>query len=178
MMANYNVPKAVTVPALDLMKCLFEKVVVMEYGLLQLFLPRTNSLLLMLAIYLCIFMAAKSPAQADRGGSSWEKSLTLQKEVRRPRVSGHHRGLFAVCWLPCTSSNYFTLFCPPVCSSSSLDQHIWPVSSLMPTLWSTFIMPTEWSSDKPSVDYRRHVWAAGACLRWQHHRQLHSGQHL
>ncbi|KAM4745964.1 adenosine A2a receptor a isoform 1-T2 [Anableps anableps] len=98
-----------------LMKCLFEEVVNMEYMVyFNFFACVLIPLLLMLAIYLCIFMAARHQlklikVEAFRG----EKSRsTLQKEVQAAKSLAIIVGLFAVCWLPLHIINCFTLFCP------------------------------------------------------------------
>lgn len=97
------------------MKCLFEAVVDMEYMVyFNFFACVLIPLLLMLAIYLCIFMAARHQLklielEAFRG----EKSRsTLQKEVQAAKSLAIIVGLFAVCWLPLHIINCFTLFCP------------------------------------------------------------------
>ncbi|XP_014863581.1 PREDICTED: adenosine receptor A2a [Poecilia mexicana] len=97
------------------MKCLFEAVVNMEYMVyFNFFACVLIPLLLMLAIYLCIFMAARHQlklieVEAFRG----EKSRsTLQKEVQAAKSLAIIVGLFAVCWLPLHIINCFTLFCP------------------------------------------------------------------
>ncbi|PWA18453.1 hypothetical protein CCH79_00009893 [Gambusia affinis] len=97
------------------MKCLFEAVVNMEYMVyFNFFACVFIPLLLMLAIYLCIFMAARHQlklieVEAFRG----EKSRsTLQKEVQAAKSLAIIVGLFAVCWLPLHIINCFTLFCP------------------------------------------------------------------
>ncbi|XP_061674340.1 adenosine A2a receptor a [Syngnathoides biaculeatus] len=98
-----------------LMTCLFEEVVVMDYMVyFNFFACVMIPLLLMLAIYLCIFMAARhqlkiTEAKAVHG----EKSRsTLQKEVQAAKSLAIIVGLFAVCWLPLHIINCFTLFCP------------------------------------------------------------------
>lgn len=99
----------------DLMKCLFEEVVVMGYMVyFNFFGCVLIPLLLMLAIYLCIFMAARhqlklievKAAHGEKSGS------TLQKEVQAAKSLAIIVGLFAVCWLPLHIINCFTLFCP------------------------------------------------------------------
>lgn len=98
-----------------LMKCLFEDVVVMEYMVyFNFFACVLIPLLLMLAIYLCIFMAARHQlrlmeVKASHGESS---RSTLQKEVQAAKSLAIIVGLFAVCWLPLHIINCFTLFCP------------------------------------------------------------------
>lgn len=98
-----------------LIKCLFEEVVLMEYMVyFNFFGCVLLPLLLMLAIYLCIFMAARHQlklmeAKASHGGKS---RSTLQKEVHAAKSLAIIVGLFAVCWLPLHIINCFTLFCP------------------------------------------------------------------
>ncbi|XP_069557698.1 adenosine A2a receptor a [Brachyistius frenatus] len=98
-----------------LMKCLFEKVVVMEYMVYFNFLACVLiPLLLMLAIYMCIFMAARHQlklieVKAFHGDKS---RSTLQKEIQAAKSLAIIVGLFAVCWLPLHIINCFTLFCP------------------------------------------------------------------
>lgn len=98
-----------------LMKCLFEEVVVMEYMVYFNFLACVMiPLLLMLAIYLCIFMAARHQLRLIEVKSvHGEKSRsTLQKEVQAAKSLAIIVGLFAACWLPLHIINCFTLFCP------------------------------------------------------------------
>ncbi|XP_056135681.1 adenosine A2a receptor a [Lampris incognitus] len=103
-----------TCPA-GLMKCLFEEVVVMEYMVyFNFFACVLIPLLLMLAIYLCIFMAARHQLKLiELKAVHGEKSRsTLQKEVQAAKSLAIIVGLFAVCWLPLHIINCFTLFCP------------------------------------------------------------------
>ncbi|XP_026176807.1 adenosine A2a receptor a [Mastacembelus armatus] len=98
-----------------LMKCLFEEVVVMEYMVyFNFFACVLIPLLLMLAIYLCIFMAARHQLKLiEVKAFHGEKShSTLQKEVQAAKSLAIIVGLFAVCWLPLHIINCFTLFCP------------------------------------------------------------------
>ncbi|XP_056233462.1 adenosine A2a receptor a [Seriola aureovittata] len=98
-----------------LMKCLFEEVVVMEYMVyFNFFACVLIPLLLMLAIYLCIFMAARHQLKLiEVKAVHGEKSRsTLQKEVQAAKSLAIIVGLFAVCWLPLHIINCFTLFCP------------------------------------------------------------------
>ncbi|XP_040898547.1 adenosine A2a receptor a [Toxotes jaculatrix] len=98
-----------------LMKCLFEEVVVMEYMVyFNFFACVLIPLLLMLAIYLCIFMAARYQLRLmEVKAVHGEKSRsTLQKEVQAAKSLAIIVGLFAVCWLPLHIINCFTLFCP------------------------------------------------------------------
>ncbi|XP_061586442.1 adenosine A2a receptor a [Cololabis saira] len=98
-----------------LMKCLFEEVVHMEYMIyFNFFGCVLIPLLLMLAIYLCIFMAARHQLKLiEVKAVHGEKSRsTLQKEVQAARSLAIIVGLFAVCWLPLHIINCFTLFCP------------------------------------------------------------------
>uniref|UniRef100_A0A3Q3E139 Adenosine receptor A2 n=1 Tax=Labrus bergylta TaxID=56723 RepID=A0A3Q3E139_9LABR len=99
----------------NLMKCLFENVVVMEYMVYFNFLVCVLiPLLLMLAIYLCIFMAARRQLKLmEVKALHGERSRsTLQKEVQAAKSLAIIVGLFAVCWLPLHIINCFTLFCP------------------------------------------------------------------
>ncbi|XP_047446775.1 adenosine A2a receptor a [Mugil cephalus] len=98
-----------------LMKCLFEEVVEMEYMVyFNFFACVLIPLLLMLAIYLCIFMAARHQLKLmEVKAVHGEKSRsTLQKEVQAAKSLAIIVGLFAVCWLPLHIINCFTLFCP------------------------------------------------------------------
>ncbi|XP_030273278.1 adenosine A2a receptor a [Sparus aurata] len=98
-----------------LMRCLFEQVVVMEYMVyFNFFACVLIPLLLMLAIYLCIFMAARHQLKLmEVKALHGEKSRsTLQKEVQAAKSLAIIVGLFAVCWLPLHIINCFTLFCP------------------------------------------------------------------
>ncbi|XP_070690525.1 adenosine A2a receptor a [Pempheris klunzingeri] len=98
-----------------LMKCLFEAVVVMEYMVyFNFFACVLIPLLLMLAIYLCIFMAARHQFKLiELKAFHGEKSRsTLQKEIQAAKSLAIIVGLFAVCWLPLHIINCFTLFCP------------------------------------------------------------------
>ncbi|KAM9744396.1 adenosine A2a receptor a [Menidia menidia] len=98
-----------------LMKCLFEEVVDMEYMVyFNFFACVLIPLLLMLAIYLCIFMAARHQLKLiEVKAAHGEKSRsTLQKEVQAAKSLAIIVGLFAVCWLPLHIINCFTLFCP------------------------------------------------------------------
>ncbi|XP_077600585.1 adenosine receptor A2a-like isoform X2 [Stigmatopora nigra] len=98
-----------------LMTCLFEEVVVMDYMVYFNFLACVMiPLLLMLAIYLCIFMAARRQLKLmEVKAAHGEKSRsTLQKEVQAAKSLAIIVGLFAVCWLPLHIINCFTLFCP------------------------------------------------------------------
>ncbi|XP_034548913.1 adenosine A2a receptor a [Notolabrus celidotus] len=99
----------------DLMRCLFEKVVVMDYMVyFNFFAFVLIPLLLMLAIYLCIFMAARHQLKLmEVKALHGEKSRsTLHKEVQAAKSLAIIVGLFAVCWLPLHIINCFTLFCP------------------------------------------------------------------
>lgn len=98
-----------------LVKCLFERVVLMEYMVyFNFFGCVLLPLLLMLAIYLCIFMAARHQLKLmEAKAAHGEKSRsTLQKEVHAAKSLAIIVGLFAVCWLPLHIINCFTLFCP------------------------------------------------------------------
>nr|XP_046242242.1 adenosine A2a receptor a [Scatophagus argus] len=98
-----------------LVKCLFVEVVLMEYMVyFNFFACVLIPLLLMLAIYLCIFMAARHQLKLiEVKAVHGEKSRsTLQKEVQAAKSLAIIVGLFAVCWLPLHIINCFTLFCP------------------------------------------------------------------
>ncbi|XP_015252103.1 PREDICTED: LOW QUALITY PROTEIN: adenosine receptor A2a [Cyprinodon variegatus] len=98
-----------------LMECLFMDVVTMEYMVyFNFFAFVLIPLLLMLAIYLCIFMAARHQLKLIKVKAfHGEKSRsTLQKEVQAAKSLAIIVGLFAVCWLPLHIINCFTLFCP------------------------------------------------------------------
>lgn len=95
--------------------CLFELVVPMNYMVYYNFFACVLvPLLLMLAIYLRIFLAARrqlkqmesQPLPGERARS------TLQKEVHAAKSLAIIVGLFALCWLPLHIINCFTLFCP------------------------------------------------------------------
>lgn len=99
----------------NLVRCLFEEVVVMDYMVyFNFFACVLIPLLLMLAIYLCIFMAARHQLKLmEVKALHGEKSRsTLQKEVQAAKSLAIIVGLFAVCWLPLHIINCFTLFCP------------------------------------------------------------------
>ncbi|XP_041854315.1 adenosine A2a receptor a [Melanotaenia boesemani] len=98
-----------------LMKCLFEAVVDMKYMVyFNFFACVLIPLLMMLAIYLCIFMAARHQLKLiEVKAVHGEKSRsTLQKEVQAAKSLAIIVGLFVVCWLPLHIINCFTLFCP------------------------------------------------------------------
>ncbi|XP_023123863.2 adenosine A2a receptor a [Amphiprion ocellaris] len=98
-----------------LMNCEFEKVVDMTYMIyFNFFACVLIPLLLMLAIYLCIFMAARHQLKLiEMKAIHGEKSRsTLQKEVQAAKSLAIIVGLFAVCWLPLHIINCFTHFCP------------------------------------------------------------------
>lgn len=95
--------------------CLFEDVVPMNYMVYYNFFACVLvPLLLMLAIYLRIFLAARRqlkqmeshPLPGERAQS------TLQKEVHAAKSLAIIVGLFALCWLPLHIINCFTFFCP------------------------------------------------------------------
>lgn len=98
-----------------LIECLFEEVVVMEYMVyFNFFGCVLIPLLLMLAIYLCIFMAARQQLKLIlvKAFHRDKSRSTLQKEVHAAKSLAIIVGLFAVCWLPLHIINCFTLFCP------------------------------------------------------------------
>lgn len=116
MMGWHKIPVSAngTCPS-GLMRCLFEEVVVMEYMVyFNFFACVLIPLLMMLAIYLCIFMAARHQLKLiEVKALHGEKSRsTLQKEVQAAKSLAIIVGLFAVCWLPLHIINCFTLFCP------------------------------------------------------------------
>ncbi|XP_024130497.1 adenosine A2a receptor a [Oryzias melastigma] len=116
MMGWHKLPKSAngTCPS-GLMHCLFEDVVDMEYMVyFNFFACVLIPLVLMLAIYLCIFMAARHQLKLmEVKALHGEKSRsTLQKEVQAAKSLAIIVGLFAVCWLPLHIINCFTLFCP------------------------------------------------------------------
>uniref|UniRef100_A0A8C8E2K0 Adenosine receptor A2 n=1 Tax=Oryzias sinensis TaxID=183150 RepID=A0A8C8E2K0_9TELE len=116
MMGWHRLPKSAngTCPS-GLMHCLFEDVVDMEYMVyFNFFACVLIPLVLMLAIYLCIFMAARHQLKLmEVKALHGEKSRsTLQKEVQAAKSLAIIVGLFAVCWLPLHIINCFTLFCP------------------------------------------------------------------
>ncbi|XP_008282370.1 adenosine A2a receptor a [Stegastes partitus] len=105
-----------------LMECKFESVVNMKYMIyFNFFGCVLIPLLLMLAIYLCIFMAARYQLKLiEVKAVHGEKSRsTLQKEVQAAKSLAIIVGLFAVCWLPLHIINCFTVFCPQ-CDRSPL----------------------------------------------------------
>uniref|UniRef100_A0AAQ4QLC1 Adenosine receptor A2 n=1 Tax=Gasterosteus aculeatus aculeatus TaxID=481459 RepID=A0AAQ4QLC1_GASAC len=116
MMGWHKLPRSANITCLPgLMECLFEEVVAMEYMVYFNFLACVLiPLLLMLAIYLCIFMAARHQLKLmEVKAVHGEKSRsTLQKEVQAAKSLAIIVGLFAVCWLPLHIINCFTLFCP------------------------------------------------------------------
>ncbi|XP_017270024.2 adenosine A2a receptor a [Kryptolebias marmoratus] len=102
-----------------LMNCLFEEVVDMKYMVyFNFFACVLIPLLLMLAIYLCIFMAARHQLKLMKTKVvHGEKSRsTLQKEVQVAKSLAIIVGLFAVCWLPLHIINCFNLFCGDRCT--------------------------------------------------------------
>ncbi|KAL0186836.1 hypothetical protein M9458_018506, partial [Cirrhinus mrigala] len=99
-----------------MMECLFEQVVVMDYMVyFNFFACVLVPLLLMLAIYLRIFMAARHQLKCIESKAvpcELKSRSTLQKEVHAAKSLAIIVGLFAVCWLPLHIINCFTLFCP------------------------------------------------------------------
>lgn len=99
--------------------CLFTSVVTMDYMVYFNFfgfvLP---PLLLMLAIYLCIFLAARrqlrtmdaKAAVAGGAGHGERCRSKLQKELHAATSLAIIVGLFALCWLPLHGLNCFSLF--------------------------------------------------------------------
>ncbi|KAK7135690.1 hypothetical protein R3I94_014377 [Phoxinus phoxinus] len=100
----------------DMMRCLFEEVVVMDYMVyFNFFACVLLPLLLMLAIYLRIFMAARYQLKCIESKAmpcELKSRSTLQKEVHAAKSLAIIVGLFAVCWLPLHIINCVTLFCP------------------------------------------------------------------
>ncbi|XP_075879185.1 adenosine A2a receptor a [Nelusetta ayraudi] len=96
--------------------CFFVRVVTMDYMVYFNFLGCVLlPLLLMLAIYLCIFMAARRQLQLTDGKAAaaahGEKSRsTLQKELHAATSLAIIVGLFALCWLPLHVINCVSLF--------------------------------------------------------------------
>ncbi|XP_012695602.2 adenosine A2a receptor a [Clupea harengus] len=99
-----------------MVRCLFEEVVVMDYMVyFNFFACVLLPLLLMLAIYLRIFMAARRQLKCIKMEAMpgvHKSRSTLQREVRAAKSLAIIVGLFAVCWLPLHIVNCFTLFCP------------------------------------------------------------------
>ncbi|KAH0625671.1 hypothetical protein JD844_015266 [Phrynosoma platyrhinos] len=106
----------------NMVPCLFEGVVTMEYMVYYNFFACVLvPLLLMFGIYLKIFMAArrqlkqignKVAAAAGGAAAHGERSCSvLQKEVHAAKSLAIIVGLFAVCWLPLHIINCYTLFC-------------------------------------------------------------------
>ncbi len=99
-----------------MMECLFEQVVVMDYMVyFNFFACVLLPLLLMLAIYLRIFMAARHQLKCIESKAipcELKSRSTLQKEIHAAKSLAIIVGLFAVCWLPLHIINCFTLFCP------------------------------------------------------------------
>ncbi|XP_065100162.1 adenosine A2a receptor b [Paramisgurnus dabryanus] len=104
-------------------ECLFEKVVTMDYMVyFNFFGCVLMPLLVMLAIYVRIFMAARRQLRqmeqklvhvhGHTHGEGSSSRSTLQKEVHAAKSLAIIVGLFAVCWLPLHIINCFTLFCP------------------------------------------------------------------
>lgn len=99
----------------NLVKCEFEKVMRMDYMVyFNFFVCVLIPLLLMLAIYLCIFMVARRQLKVMEGKVfHGEKSnSTLQKEVQAAKSLAIIVGLFAACWLPLHIINCYHYFCP------------------------------------------------------------------
>ncbi|XP_054852544.1 adenosine receptor A2a [Eublepharis macularius] len=99
----------------NMMACLFEAVVTMEYMVYYNFLACVLvPLLVMFGIYLKIFMAARRQLkQMENKMVHGERSRSiLQKEVHAAKSLAIIVGLFAVCWLPLHIINCFILFCP------------------------------------------------------------------
>ncbi|XP_017574607.1 adenosine A2a receptor a [Pygocentrus nattereri] len=99
-----------------MIECLFEEVVIMDYMVyFNFFACVLVPLLLMLAIYLRIFMAARHQLKCIELKAmpcELKSRSTLQKEVQAAKSLAIIVGLFAVCWLPLHIINCFTLFCP------------------------------------------------------------------
>ncbi|XP_075710186.1 adenosine receptor A2a [Rhinoderma darwinii] len=97
-----------------MLECLFENVVTMDYMVYYNFFACVLvPLLLMLAIYLRIFMAARRQLkQTNSKVTCGERSRsTLHREVHAAKSLAIIVGLFAICWLPLHIINCFTLFC-------------------------------------------------------------------
>ncbi|XP_053326377.1 adenosine receptor A2a [Spea bombifrons] len=98
----------------QMLECLFESVVTMDYMVYYNFFACVLvPLLLMLGIYLRIFMAARRQLkQMELKVSCGERSRsTLQREVHAAKSLAIIVGLFALCWLPLHIINCFTLLC-------------------------------------------------------------------
>lgn len=96
--------------------CFFVRVVTMQYMVyFNFFGCVLLPLLLMFAIYLCIFMAARHQLQLMDGkaaaGHGEKSRSTLQKELHAATSLAIIVGLFALCWLPLHIINCFSLFC-------------------------------------------------------------------
>lgn len=104
-------------------ECMFENVVTMGYMVyFNFFGCVLMPLLVMLAIYVRIFMAARRQLRQmeqklvhvhgnAQGEGSSSRSM-LQREVHAAKCLAIIVGLFAICWLPLHIINCFTLFCP------------------------------------------------------------------
>uniref|UniRef100_UPI003AB0A7EA adenosine A2a receptor b isoform X4 n=1 Tax=Centroberyx gerrardi TaxID=166262 RepID=UPI003AB0A7EA len=89
-------------------ECLFEGVVTLDYMVyFNFFGCVLVPLLVMLAIYAHIFMAARRQLRLMDSSRS-----TLQKEVHAAKSLAIIVGLFAICWLPLHVINCFNLLCP------------------------------------------------------------------
>ncbi|XP_028565974.2 adenosine receptor A2a [Podarcis muralis] len=97
----------------DMLACLFESVVTMEYMVYYNFFACVlTPLLLMFGIYLKIFMAARRQLkQMENKATPGERSRSiLQKEVHAAKSLAIIVGLFAFCWLPMHTVNCYILF--------------------------------------------------------------------
>ncbi|XP_077015224.1 adenosine receptor A2a [Tamandua tetradactyla] len=93
--------------------CLFEDVVPMDYMVyFNFFACVLVPLLLMLAVYLRIFLAARRQLQRMESQPGERARSTLQKEVHAAKSLAIIVGLFALCWLPLHIINCVTFFCP------------------------------------------------------------------
>ncbi|XP_056586181.1 adenosine A2a receptor b [Triplophysa dalaica] len=104
-------------------ECMFENVVTMGYMVyFNFFGCVLMPLLVMLAIYMRIFMAARRQLrqmeqklvhmQWHTQGEGSSSRSRLQREVHAAKSLAIIVGLFAICWLPLHIINCFTLFCP------------------------------------------------------------------
>ncbi|XP_007435444.1 adenosine receptor A2a-like [Python bivittatus] len=98
----------------NMVACLFEAVVTMEYMVYYNFFACVLvPLLLMFGIYLKIFMAARRQLkQIENKMMHGERTRSiLQREVHAAKSLAFIVGVFAICWLPLHVINCFTLFC-------------------------------------------------------------------
>ncbi|XP_056146423.1 adenosine receptor A2a-like [Lampris incognitus] len=98
-------------------KCLFEGMVTLDYMVyFNFFGCVLVPLLVMLALYTRIFMAARHQLRQMQlklahGPLSTRTSSTLRKEVHAAKSLAVIVGLFALCWLPLHIINFYNLLC-------------------------------------------------------------------